>query len=255
MDRFTIVIPAYNQLELLQRALLSALRQEGVATEVIVTDDSTTSAIGDYVSQVSDSRVSYYHHQPGLGAVGNWNFGLQQAQGDYVMLMHHDEAMAGADYLRQVAALLRKGADVVVTQVEVQSGGRRKSRMVSRLLRGFASRHPSSLFFVNAIGPCACLAFRRSCQQPFDSGLHWLVDVEWYYRMLRGRRVVLCNDAVIESQHGHEGQITQQLDVAATFASDRSVVVTKYPRRAALRLMLWLYGHLVLGLKKLLGRI
>ena len=42
---FSIVIPVFNNLELFRRALESVLQQQGVALEIIVTDDSTTAAI------------------------------------------------------------------------------------------------------------------------------------------------------------------------------------------------------------------
>ena len=54
---FSIVIPAYNNLSLLQRALDSAWQQQGVEFEVIVTDDSTTTDIAQYVATLGDRRL------------------------------------------------------------------------------------------------------------------------------------------------------------------------------------------------------
>ena len=102
---FSIVIPTFNSLELLRRALSSALQQQGVAMEVIVTDDSTTTDIADYVASLGDERLRYFRNQPSLGAVKNWNSGLEKATGQYVILMHHDEAMSGDDYLQRVQRL------------------------------------------------------------------------------------------------------------------------------------------------------
>lgn len=245
---FSIVIPTFNSLELLRRALSSALQQQGVAMEVIVTDDSTTTDIADYVASLGDERLRYFRNQPSLGAVKNWNSGLAKATGQYVILMHHDEAMSGDDYLQRVQRLMDGGADVVVSSVEVTIGDRVKPSHFTAAMKRFMLRHPSWLFFANAVGPCACLAFRRSQLQPFCDELRWLVDVEWYYRMLASRRVVYDPQLVVRSIHGHEGQITANLDIRSTFAADCPVVVRLHPE-LSVRLMLWLYKAVVINAK------
>ena len=209
---FSIVIPTFNSLELLRRALASALQQQGVAMEVIVTDDSTTTDIADYVASLGDERLRYFRNQPSLGAVKNWNSGLAKATG------------------------------------EVTIGDRVKPSHFTAAMKRFMLHHPSCLFFANAVGPCACLAFRRSQLQPFCDELRWLVDVEWYYRMLASRRVVYDPQLVVRSIHGHEGQITANLDVRSTFAADCPVVVRLHPE-LSVRLMLWLYKAVVINAK------
>ena len=252
---FSIVIPVFNNLELFRRALQSVLLQQGVEMEIIVTDDSTTAAIADYVNGLNHPQLRYFHNQPGLGAVSNWNHGLSKAQGDYVILMHHDEAMSGEDYLQRVQRLLDDGCDVVVSDVEVSINGIIKRPHFTTAIKRFFFHHPSMLFFTNAVGPCACVAFRRELMQDFNSQLHWLVDVEWYYRMFKGRHVIYDPQLTIRSIHGHEGQITQELDIIRTFNHDKAIVLGQYPHQMAIRTMLWTYQHLILNTKKILGRI
>ena len=49
MITFCIIIPTYNQLPLLKRALESVLHQQGADYEVIVTDDSDNDEICTYI--------------------------------------------------------------------------------------------------------------------------------------------------------------------------------------------------------------
>jgi glycosyltransferase involved in cell wall biosynthesis len=252
---FSIVIPTFNSLELLRRALSSALQQQGVAMEVIVTDDSTTTDIADYVASLGDERLRYFRNQPSLGAVKNWNSGLAKATGQYVILMHHDEAMTGEDYLQRVQRLLDDGCDVVVSDVEVTINGNIKRPHFTTAIKRFFFRHPSLLFFTNAVGPCACVAFKRELIQDFNNQLHWLVDVEWYYRMFKGRHVIYDPQLTIRSIHGHKGQITQELDIISTFAHDKAIILGEYPHHIAIKTMLWTYQHLILNTKKKLGSI
>lgn len=252
---FSIVIPTYNNLKLFRRALASALQQQGVEMEVIVTDDSSTSDIADYMASLDDRRLRYCHNRLGLGAVRNWNHGLSMATGQYVILMHHDEAMTGEDYLQRVQRLLDDGCDVVVSDVEVTINGNIKRPHFTTAIKRFFFRHPSLLFFTNAVGPCACVAFKRELIQDFNNQLHWLVDVEWYYRMFKGRHVIFNPQLTIRSIHGHKGQITQELDIISTFAHDKAIVLGEYPHHIAIKTMLWTYQHLILNTKKKLGRI
>ena len=246
---FSIVIPTYNNLELLQRALASALQQQGVEMEVIVTDDSSTSDIADYIASLDDCRLRYCHNQPGLGAVRNWNHGLSMATGQYVILMHHDEAMSGEDYLQKVQQLMDGGADIVVSNVKVYIGDRIKPSHFTTAIKRFILHHPSLLFFANAVGPCACITFRRTQLQTFCDELRWLVDVEWYYRLFKGRNVCYADTLSIHSIHGHEGQITQSLDIVSTFEADRRIVARLHPK-LSVQLMLWLYKALIINAKK-----
>ena len=101
MTDFSIIIPAYQHLTLLQKSLSSVLQQEGVSFEVIVTDDSEDSLIMHYVEGLADKRVKYLRHDRDRHPVSNWNYGLRQVSGKYVILMHHDESMWEKDYLKE----------------------------------------------------------------------------------------------------------------------------------------------------------
>lgn len=253
---FSIVIPAYNNLPLLRRALESVRCQRDVTLEVIITDDSDQNAdIQQYIATLHDSRISYHHNTPSLGAVPNWNSGLSKAQGDYVILMHHDEAMSTDDYLRQLQQQLQQGCDVVISNVEVSINEAIKRSHFTAAMKQYFLRHPSLLFLANAVGPCSCVAFRRHLAQPFDERLHWFVDVEWYYRLFKDRHIVYDKHLVMKSIHGHEGQISQKLDVIRTFHQDAPVIAATHPGNRSIRLMLWLYNTFIIHTKQLLRKI
>jgi len=253
MSTFSIVIPAYNQPELLQRAVESVLQQQGVRFEVIISDDSTNHLIAQYAEQLANPLVRYLHHDEPGTPVDNWNFGLQAATGDYVIIMHHDEAMYGSDYLQRIEKQMEKGADLVVSQVEVRHNGQIK-KPSPPAIKNWLSKHPAWLFFINAIGPCACLTFRKTQLELFDSQLHWLVDVEWYYRMMREKDIVYDYACKILSIHGHQGQITGNIDIMKNFQHDRTIIADKH-QDTSINMALWMYEHLILRTKKLLGRI
>ena len=125
MKTFTIVIPAYNQLPLFQKALCSVLRQEEADYDIIVSDDSSGNEIERYIQELNYTNIHYYRHQ-GKVPADNWNDGLKMATGQYLILMHHDEEMVQNDYLKRVRQQMERGTDIVVSQVTVDVNGRIK---------------------------------------------------------------------------------------------------------------------------------
>ena len=251
MKKFTIVIPAYNQLALLQRALESVLRQEGTDYEIIITDDSSDDKIERYIQTLNNTEIHYYRHQQGKEAADNWNDGLQMATGHYLILMHHDEELLESDYLKRVQQKMEKGADITISTVCIN--GQKKLQHSNRWMKKFVCNHPDLLFLLNVIGPCACLTFRRELLQTFNPDLRWLVDVEWYYRMLHGRKLVCIHNLTIQSHHGHESQISQTINMKEAFLSDRSVLRHTYRKKRKVWFMLFLYQHCVLNIKQRFG--
>ena len=252
MITFSIIIPTYNQLPLLKRALESVLHQQGADYEVIVTDDSNNEDILTHIQSTDNQLIKYFHHKSTGRAADNWNFGLSKAEGQYVIVMHHDEAMSSSNHLSMMAQAL-SDADVAIADVEVMTGGKQSSRWLSHLTRKLCCKHPEWLFLQNAIGPTACIAFKRDQLQPFNPDLKWLVDIEWYYRLLKGKRVSICKSCKIQSTHGHAGQISQQLDIMQAFSQDKAIICQTHGNDV--RLMLGLYKLLVLTTKRLFRRI
>ena len=90
----TIAIPTYNRADsYLPQALQSALRQTYTNLEIIVSDNCSTDRTQDLVSNINDPRLRYFRHDPGIGQKGNYSFCVQQAKGDYLLLLHDDDAV------------------------------------------------------------------------------------------------------------------------------------------------------------------
>lgn len=238
---FSIVIPAYNDVELLRKALESVRCQRGVVWEAIVTDDSdNNSDIERYVAGLNDERIVYRHNMPSRGAVSNWNCGLRLSQGGWVIMLHHDEMFSGDDYLLKLKEHT-EGHDVLAADVVVRRTDGHTYRLAPTWMKRWLLRRPSLLMAVNVLGPCAVVSFRRDCLLEFDERLRWFVDVEWYYRMLRHRRRAHVPQAVVVSHHGHHGQISGNIDPMQEARKDAQVLYTKYKANVAVRLAVWLY--------------
>lgn len=242
---FSIVIPAYNTPELLQRALESVRSQHNVTWEAIIVDDSDkTSEIEQYVTTLKDPRIAYYHNRPPLGAVPNWNYGLSLANGRYVILLHHDESLLNEDFLSIMRRKLAN-CEIAVARVVVYRSDRKKYETAPKWLKKMVLHLPSLFFAINPIGPSAAFAFRIEHMKYFDTQTHWFVDVEWYYRMLCHSSACYVPSAIVASYHGHGGQISGNIDTVAEAKKDATVLNRKYRRNLPVRLFMWFFIHII----------
>lgn len=103
----TVVIPCYNYGHYLPRALETVLGQVDVDVRAIVIDDCSPDGSGAVVRELAaaDERITAILHERNRGHIATYNEGLEQATGDYCMLMSADDALApGA--LARAAALM-----------------------------------------------------------------------------------------------------------------------------------------------------
>lgn len=234
----SVVIPSYKNLALCQQAVDSVLKQKECDFELIITDDTPGNEIEDWVNSLDSERIRYYHNVPSKGAIDNWNYGLSLAKGDNIILLHHDESFADDTFLEQVEQKLAKW-DVLVHGRSVMFGDIVKKDRVPLWFKkiGFAWKYP--LFTLNFIGPCACVAFRKSVAVDFDTSLHWKVDTEWYYRLFKNANSIKYFDTQeIISHHGHQGQITNNINIKEVAATDIKFIKEKY-NSITVKFFLW----------------
>ena len=90
--RVTIGIPTYNRADgYLKLTLKSALNQTYQNLEIIVADNCSTDNTENYVNNISDPRIRYFRHNKNIHPNDNFNFCLEQAKGDYFLLLHDDD--------------------------------------------------------------------------------------------------------------------------------------------------------------------
>src|SRR6266446_10026845 len=92
----SILIPTYDYPEGVVRILrcLTPRLQDDV--EIIISDDSPTSAVAESVAPFLDAcdKIKYTHNARALGPCANWNALLERAAGEYCLLLHHDDIPA-----------------------------------------------------------------------------------------------------------------------------------------------------------------
>lgn len=226
---FSIIIPTFNNVTLLKKAIQSVVNQENVSFEIIVVDDSTNNEIENFMVKCVSGNIRYIHNHPNLGAVKNWNYGISLAKGQYLIIMHHDECFKDTTKaLQSYLSHILLGNEVIVSEVEVIMNAHVLERfnlphyMKEKLLKTM----PSLLYFYNFIGPVSCLCIKKELVMAFNKKLTWLVDVDFYYRLFASTHLISYCDNIVQSIHGHEGQISQNIDILKRHKEDVNILLS-----------------------------
>ncbi|MFK7997003.1 MAG: glycosyltransferase family 2 protein [Granulosicoccus sp.] len=88
----TIGIPTYNRADgYLRTCLEAALAQDYAQLEIIVSDNCSSDGTQELMSGYTDPRLRYIRHKENIGANPNFNYCLDQAKGQYFLLLHDDD--------------------------------------------------------------------------------------------------------------------------------------------------------------------
>jgi len=214
----SVLIPTYNYPIGVERILSKLSSEYSEDIEIIVFDDSSDNEVHNVCTAYKDAFYSfiYKHNDPAMGAVVNWNSLLDEAQGEYCLLLHHDEFPLGDNFVNKVADALSINAaiDVLIMDlvlVDINTGFIRQH--APGWLRNLSAKYfPEYLFRRNIIGPVSTLIVRRSVFPRFNEKLQWLVDVELYVRLFtQGITIKTAANILIGSAPDKNHSITASL--------------------------------------------
>ena len=132
----TIGIPTFNRANgYLGQALESAVNQTYPKIEIIVSDNCSTDQTEALVKIFSNPRIKYHKHSHNIGAGNNFNYCLEQAEGQYFLLLHDDD-MIDPDFIDSCIKSLEHQIEtgVIITGSRiVDSHGQVRSETPNRL--------------------------------------------------------------------------------------------------------------------------
>lgn len=163
--QISIIIPAYNTQEYLGETLRSVLAQSFTDFEVLVVDDASTDdtyrVAKDYAAR--DKRIRCFRNPANRGVSFSRNFGIAQAQYEWVAFLDSDDLWT-ADKLQKQAALLEKRPDISLCYTGIRYSVRWKPA-------GVAIHVPETLalpqLLKSNVIPCSSVLVRRELVQAF----------------------------------------------------------------------------------------
>ena len=137
----SIVIPAYNERRRLPdnlSATFDYLEETFVTFEVIIVDDGSEDALGDYIDRLPKKyrrHVRYLAYHPNRGKGHAVRHGVLEAAGELIAYIDADGATPVAEMNRLLAAV-RGGADVAAGSRAIGSPDTKVDKTIHRYLMG-----------------------------------------------------------------------------------------------------------------------
>ena len=215
----SILIPTYKFPLGLERIIHALGDDYSDECEFLVYDDTPGNNIQEIVSLIALKtkwNLRYQHNQPALGPAENWNALLDAAQGEYCLLLHHDEFPLMDDFISNVIQALcnDRAIDVLILDCILisPSNGCNRRHLPMWLRALVVNQFPQYLFRRNVIGPTSTLVVRRTLFPRFDTRLRWYIDVDLYVRLFKvAKKIRLCPEVKIGSIMGRAESITAGL--------------------------------------------
>jgi len=214
----SICIPTYNLASNLKILLNSIAEQNFKDFNVIISDDSP----GDEIQTIANSEewnfpISYYKNQPAKGSPGNWNNAISKANGKWIKLVHHDDWFDNPNTLQHFVNATFENPDgkffycktlIFDASTNLKFNYNPPKKRLDQLMS-----HPAILFHTNVIGGPSTTLIHRDIANEFryNIDLIWLVDIEYYIRIMQNHKIYLVNESLIITTSGSLHQLTNSL--------------------------------------------
>jgi len=212
IPKVSICIPAYDQVDYLKKNIDSVLSQTYTDYEIIITDDSPSDIVKDFIQQYQQPDIiKYYKNDTALGSPENWNECIRRASGEYIKILHHDDYFSNEVSLAKYVGLLdnNPGADFAFSAtLAIEPGIREWEHRISNTELEGLKKDPLLLYRNNIIGAPSTTIYRRKIELFFDKNLKWLVDIEFYLRVIElNRNIIYSRESLVVTCLA-EGRVT-----------------------------------------------
>lgn len=137
----SIIIPFYNSIETIERAIVSVLNQSFSDYEILVMDDGSEYKNAAFCDELAgrDERI-HVHHLEHVGVEAARKAGIEVACGEYISFLDADDYFASGALSTMNKAACEHGADIVVCGkiIEYDDGARRE--ISEKISQGFWTR-------------------------------------------------------------------------------------------------------------------
>lgn len=222
----SILIPTYNYGHYIEKAIHSVLKQSFEDFELIVSDNYSEDDTQERVARIAkqDNRIRLYKQPYNLGMVGNWNWCLNAARGEFVLFLFADDYLLTKHTLASLISPLSSadGLSMCAAGRMVVSANEKplhKARDLEEagIIKGSTVIRRCLVETGNLIGEPSAVMFRRKhALRGFRSDYRQLVDLEmWFHLAQQGDLFFIDKPLVAFRNHEEQQTATNSKNTGA----------------------------------------
>ena len=185
--KVTVAIPTYNNLKDLKKALDSVFMQDYDDYEIVISDNSTNYETEQYIQELNNEKIRYFHNIPSISPSANWNNMIEKSQGEYVKILFDDDWFLTKDALRKCVEMMDNNPDADFGYCKQIGFKRGTNKIVHRRAQKYVKRlkkDPMELFLSNRISAPSVIIIKQKCSIRFDKNLIWGNDTDYYIKLI-----------------------------------------------------------------------
>ncbi len=209
MPSISVIIPTYNRIETLPRAIESVLVQTHLANELIIVDDGSTDGTAVWIAEHYPQIKLIVQQNSGVSAARN--HGIEAASSEWIALLDSDDEWLPEKLQKQRGLLVSEPELKLVHSDEIWiRNGVRVNQMKKHSKKGgwiFQDCLP-----LCAISPSAVMIHRSIFDDVglFDESLPACEDYDLWLRITSVYPVLYCDEPLIQKYGGHEDQLSRK---------------------------------------------
>jgi glycosyltransferase involved in cell wall biosynthesis len=209
--KVSICIPAFENPNCFDRLIRSISQQSFKDYEIVVTDNSKSDELKMIVDRFPLLDIRYKRNKNNIGMTRNINESIKESTGKYVKLMFSDDWFSEQYSLQSFVTMLdnNPSADFAFSGSSNISSNESNLHIMTDEIANALKKNPKLLFLGNHIGAPSATIYRRN-NLFFDSKLSWLVDLDFYIRLLlKNNKFIFTKDPLV-SIGIHDNQVTNK---------------------------------------------
>ena len=170
----SIVIPAYNCQNTIEKAIKSILNIAGISYEIIIVNDCSTDKTAELIRKyLSIKNITVINLQENKGVSYCRNLGIERAKGKYIAFLDSDDFVEKGMYQNLVFKAERKNLDVCICGhfiVNKENGVKQYSKYKTYGI--FSGKESVRLLLLDKVSPAPCdKIFKREGLKKFNTNL------------------------------------------------------------------------------------
>ena len=233
-QNITIIMPCYNGIKYIKKAVDSLLAQTHADWELIIGDDGSKDGTREYLSTLKDSRIKVFFHKKNLGIFGNLNFLFSKASFSLTQILCQDDYFLEHNSLKTLLDYW-SGIPSEIAFIRTSHGHDSHASLAkyeTQVLPELVTPAQSSLYFYifgNIPGNLSNVSLRTSLVQEqggFREDLPYAGDFEFWSRVGQTQSWMICPTNIMYVR-SHNQQASATLNQKGELLSQLAEVITR----------------------------